>query len=326
MMTQLKATVPSRIAIDLYDMHGGLGRIDGSMGFSIEYPCLVFNASINPDIEIVNSQILDLELLSSLESSLNFIKEKMGFGGIKIELRECIPVHSGFGSKTATLLSTAYVYSRLYGGELDHRELGVLLRRGGTSGLGINLIDKGGFLIEAGHSTKIKNEFAPSSRTVNIYPSPVIARYDVPDWEILLVLPNFNSVHGRNENDFFKKVCPLPENEVGKLARIRLSQVLPAILESDLETFCDGINRIQETMWKRSEISIYGTKVKEIMEYLLSNGALGVGMSSIGPCIYAFGNDLVSLSDSVQSDTDRQYRFVGLTRPNNFGMALEEIE
>ena len=321
----LKVSVPARIAISLYDMNGNLGRIDGGMGFSLDWPRLVFSAKKieGKDISIEGRE-LELELRNALCDSLKKLQQLYGLNGVAIRFQETIQSHLGFGSKTATLLSTSCAYGKLYGFDLDFRELGVLLKRGGTSGVGINLIDKGGFILEGGHSTTDKNEFVPSSATTNIIPAPILVRYVMPDWDVLICVPNLQKTHGQKEVDFFKKVCPIPEDEVAKLARITLSQTLPSIAEGNLKVFCNSLNGIQTIGWKKHEVNLYGGKLLKLMQHIKYLGAWGIGMSSIGPGLYAVGGDLQFVRNHLLRTEPDSFHIVKITKPNNHGLTVVE--
>jgi len=317
-MEELEYKVPSRIAIDLYDMNGNLGRVDGSIGFSIENPCLRFTVRRTINITLRNGEILGDELQAAVEEGLRKIQRLHGFDGISIDFQESIPPHSGLGSKTATLLSTAHAYGLLYEKELDFRAIGVSLNRGGTSGLGINLIDKGGFIVDGGHSIREKKGFLPSSATNGVSAPPVLARYNMPEWDVLLVILDLPRVYGSKEKEFFRRICPVPADDVSRLARVTLSQVMPGVVEGDLGIFCEGINAVQKSVWKSGEICLYGARVKKLIASLRQQGALGVGMSSIGPSVYALGGDL----KKIATELDAVYSMVRITRPNNTGLRI----
>jgi beta-ribofuranosylaminobenzene 5'-phosphate synthase len=325
MGANLKVTVPSRIAISLYDMNGSLGRNDGGMGFSLKWPRLCFFAKKNNKKRIeVYCPSVSNEMKESIVSCLELIQKLYDLDGIFIKITETIPEHSGFGSKTATLLSISYIYLKLYCFDIDFRDLAIIIKRGGTSGIGINIIDKGGFLLEGGHSTSDKKEFLPSSSVKKINPAPVLARYDMPEWTVLICIPNLHRVYGINEKKFFANKCPIKEEDVSRLARITLSQALPSILEKDMETFCQAINQIQKFGWKKSEIEIYGAKLRFLMDKIIDLGALSVGMSSIGPGLYVFGRDLHQLRDLMLSNYNEIWENVQLTNPSNTGIIIEE--
>jgi len=319
---RLLYSAPSRIAINLYDMNGNLGRIDGGMGFSLERPRLRFAAEANTDIVIENDSLIPPELRAAVVSAIRTTLDTYGLEGIRIEFLEAIPLHCGFGCKTATILSVAHACGGVYGQAFDFRELGFLLGRGGTSGLGVNLIDRGGFVLEGGHSTVHKSAFLPSSTTHRVPIPPVLARHPMPSWDVLIVVPRTRRLHGDIEAAFFNRVCPVDQNDVESLARITLSQVLPAIVEQDIEVFASGVSCIQRCQWKASEISNYGRQVTGLMERIAKLGVLGIGMSSMGPCIYGFGS---SCQDAVHALESLDVGTVHVTKPNNIGYEVTAL-
>jgi len=320
---KLRYVVPSRIAINLYDMNGDLGREDGGMGFSIEYPKLVFESFNSGDLNINNKANMSFEMIKDIKNSIQTLKEKFNFeNNVTINIEESIPEHSGFGSKTATLLSIGHAYCKLNNHEISFKKLGEILRRGGTSGLGINLIKTGGFILEGGHSTKDKRLFQPSSSVNKVIAAPVLARYE-PNWEVLLILPKYERVFGEKERNFFSTICPINKEDIEKLARITLSKLLPSVAEDDLKNFCEGINLIQERTWKKSEIELYGKSIKELMkEIKSSNHSLGVGMSSIGPVIYVFGEDIKKVYEMFK---EKDLEMIKITKINNSGVEISKV-
>lgn len=325
MPTKIRASVPSRIAISLYDMNGSLGRIDGGMGFSLKWPRLCFTAikTDNQNIIIKSKNLLDEEITSSIIEALRKIQKFYNTKGVLIRIEESIPSHCGFGSKTATLLSLSYVYAKIYNTEVDFLELAVLLKRGGTSGIGINLINKGGFILEGGHSNKKKKDFIPSSSVKKVYPAPIIAQFKMPNWPFLICIPRLPRIHGKNERQFFRNTCPIKEDEVAKLARITLSQALPSVIEMDHNVFCKAVNSIQKIGWKRSEIEIYEGKILSYMKLIKDAGAEGVGMSSIGPGIYALGSNLSNIREFLLNNNSELWKDIQITYPCNQGMTIE---
>lgn len=321
---RLRYIVPSRIAINLYDMNGDLGRVDGGMGFSLEYPKLVFESFNSGDINIYNKANMSFEMIKEIKNSIQTLKEKFNFeNNITINIEESIPEHCGFGSKTATLLSIGHAYCKLNNHEISFKKLGGILRRGGTSGLGINLIKTGGFILEGGHSTKDKKLFQPSSSVKKVLAAPVLAKYE-PNWGVLLILPRYERVFGEKERNFFSTICPIDKEDIEKLARITLSKLLPSVAENDLKGFCEGINLIQERTWKKSEIELYGKSIKELMKEIKSrNPSLGVGMSSIGPVIYVFGEDIQKVYEMFK---EKDLEMIKVTKINNSGVEINILE
>ncbi|MFC1714374.1 hypothetical protein ACFL6S_11960, partial [Candidatus Poribacteria bacterium] len=102
----------------------------------------------------------------------------------------------------------------------------------------------------------------------------------------------------------------------------------PALVQRNLRYFGEAVDQIQSIAWKKIEIERQDHVVRQTMRFLRDNGAHGVGLSSWGPAIFCFGEDLRTLEAKTQaflSDTN-----VGgtcfLTRANNTGAVTIEEE
>ncbi len=62
-------------------------------------------------------------------------------------------------------------------------------------------------------------------------------------------------------------------------------ETLPAVVEEDIESFGDSINRIQKTGFKRREIALQRPEIRQMIE-LMQENTCGAGMSSFGPVVY----------------------------------------
>ena len=96
---------------------------------------------------------------------------------------------------------------------------------------------------------------------------------DFPDWPIVLAIPNTKGAHDAEEVDIFKKYCPIPLAEVQEICHVILMQMLPALVEEDLESFGKAINHIQLVGFKKREVELQPRPVLDIMEYMRDNGA-----------------------------------------------------
>jgi len=307
-------------------MNGNLGRLDGGVGFSINKPSLRFTIRKAKKLALHDHKKFSDELRTAVISRLTELAEKYSLGGADILIEDSIPEHRGFGSKTATLLSLGKLYGAMHDKNLSFEELALLFGRGGTSGIGVNIIDKGGFLVDGGHSAKHKDQFAPSSATVPQTLPPLLARHHMPEFVVLVVVPPLGKVFGEAERQFFADVCPIPEKDVLIISRIILMQLMPAIIENDLLSFAKAINTIQSLTWKRCEIDIYGPSVRDIMQFGLHSGALAAGMTSIGPGIYFVGQDLKKVHDRLISKFKlRRGKEIFFTMPNNQGIQYEVL-
>ncbi|MCD6506171.1 hypothetical protein J7M22_06055 [Candidatus Poribacteria bacterium] len=324
-MSEVIVRTPSRLHFALMDLNGSLGRIDGSVGVALERPGFrirlrrrVHGLSIEGDKAP--------PFADRIAHIANMMMERFDLGGLEVIVEEIIPPHWGLGSGTQISLALAHGIARLYGVELSREEAPVLVGRGGTSGIGVAAFYEGGFILDGGHRfPDQKSSYLPSSASKGTPPPPVILRRDFPDeWKLLIVIPPGRHVSGDEEVKLFTSLCPVPLCEVEKLSHIILMEMLPALIERDLDRFGDSIDRIQEVGWKRIEVEAQEEVVRETMRFLKREGALGVGLSSWGPTLYAVSRDPESLFEKTE-------KFLGslpgegicfLAGPNNSGALI----
>jgi beta-ribofuranosylaminobenzene 5'-phosphate synthase len=308
----LKIETPSRLHLTLLDLNGIYGRIDGGVGITIENPCLKLEAeSTHNGVEVDFSKSCQLtadlvkDYNSKIENSTLKIMDALKIdGGFKFTVNSAFPPHSGLGSGTQLSLAVAKLISSMNDLDLKALDLAKIVGRGGTSGIGVESFENGGFIIDGGHKSSEKDGFLPSSAS-DATPPPILARYDFPeDWKIILVIPDVErGVSGAEEIDAFQTYCPIPLGEVEKLSHLMLMKLMPSVLESDLDTFGEAVNKIQSIGFKRIENKLQNPYIAEIMENLRIAGAAGVGMSSFGPTIFAVTDtndkDIVSAANDM---------------------------
>lgn len=278
-MSMIKVLSPSRLHLTLIDLNADLGRVDGGAGITLESPGMELSATESDTVEIFGDSVLASKVRQAAEVLLPAGR------GIRIRIEESLPDHVGLGSGTQASLSAAAAINRMYGLGKSVRELAVAVGRGGTSGIGVAAFENGGIILDGGHKFKDKCAFSPSaaSRTP---PGPVLFKKDFPDWPIVVAIPNTKGAHDAEEVDIFKKYCPIPLAEVQEICHVILMQMLPALVEEDLESFGRAINHFQLTGFKRREVELQPRSVLDIMEYMRDNGASGSGISSFGPVVY----------------------------------------
>jgi beta-ribofuranosylaminobenzene 5'-phosphate synthase len=325
-MRKITVITPSRLHFALIDLNGSLGRVDGSIGLTLANPGFRITAQYADEMEIV----APIEIASRAKMLLELLQKKCEISNIRIEIEESIPSHVGLGSGTQLSLGIAQAVCSLHDLDLTHQEMAFLVERGGTSGIGISAFSQGGFIIDGGHEFLKdgfygeKSSFLPSSASKGVKPPPVIARYDFPDWDILITIPNCRHISGEDEVRLFQTLCPLPLDDVRSIAHVVLLKLLPAIVQHDLNSFGEAVDIIQCIGWKKTEIEKQDEIVKQTMSFIRSNGGYGVGLSSWGPAIFCFGEDLTSLqakaSDFLTENNPGGYCF--LTHANNSGATI----
>jgi len=278
-MNMIKVVSPSRLHLTLIDLNAELGRVDGGAGITLESPGMELLASEADNVEIVGDSLLAGKMRKAADALLPEGK------GIKLQINDSLPDHVGLGSGTQAALSAAAAINKIYGLGKSVRELAIAVGRGGTSGIGVAAFENGGIILDGGHKFKDKCAFSPSAAS-HVPPGPVLFRRDFPDWPIVLAIPNTKGVHDAEEVDIFKKYCPIPLAEVQEICHVILMQMLPALVEEDLESFGKAINHFQLVGFKRREVELQLRPVLDIMEYMRDNGASGSGISSFGPVVY----------------------------------------
>lgn len=278
-MNMIKVVSPSRLHLTLIDLNAELGRVDGGAGITLESPGMELLAAEANNVEIVGDSLLAGKMRKAADALLPAGK------GIKLQINDSLPDHVGLGSGTQAALSAAAAINKIYGLGKSVRELAIAVGRGGTSGIGVAAFENGGIILDGGHKFKDKCAFSPSAAS-HVPPGPVLFRRDFPDWPIVLAIPNTKGAHDAEEVDIFKKYCPIPLAEVQEICHVILMQMLPALMEEDLESFGKAINHFQLVGFKRREVELQLRPVLDIMEYMRDNGASGSGISSFGPVVY----------------------------------------
>ncbi len=316
---------PARLHFGLLDLNGGLGRIDGGIGLALEAPRTVISAGRGAAVEVFCP--IDRELEGRVGAAARAVCEAYGFPGASVRILARAKPHSGLGSASQALVGAGIAICALYGKKAVASEIAALVGRGGTSGIGVGAIESGGFLLDGGHRFRrgqgSKAGYSPSSASVGVPPPPVLARYNFPAWDVLIVIPSGEGASGERERDLFEEACPIAGRDVEKMARILLVQMLPALVEADLPAFGAAMESYQHYGFKRFELKTQGPLIAECIEFLRSNGGAGVGMSSWGPSLYAFGRDLSDLRLKAGEWLNaRGGGEVILTKANNTGYRL----
>lgn len=306
-------SAPSRIHISLIDLNGSLGRVDGGVGFALQEPRVMVRVERSSELSVSGRHA------EVAERAAERVLSAYSLPGARVEVLSAYPRHVGLGSGTQLSLAVARGICSAYGIESSVRELAEITRRGGTSGIGVLAFEAGGFVLDAGHAKKLKQEFLPSSASTA--PPPVaLMRRDMPDWEIAVVLPACGErVHSRREVNIFRDFCPLPLSQVQELCHILLMKLLPSLVERDIESFGEGINMIQRVGFKSIELMLQRREVRELLS-LCQRLSYGAGLSSFGPVIYAFPRSAAEFAEAVSSRSD--VRCVWFTRADNRGAAV----
>jgi len=274
---EVTVSVPARLHLGFFDLHGGLGRRFGSIGVAI--------SELQTRIAIERASGTDITGPESdrVERYLATMQRDLGIaGGHRVRILEAVPAHAGLGSGTQLALAVAAAVRRLHDLPLDVAGDAIRLDRGARSGAGVGLFHHGGLVVDGGRGPALR-------------PAPVIARMPVPDdWRILVILdPSRQGKHGEAEVTAFEKLPPFPADLAAHLCRLLVMQALPSLTEQDIAGFGSAITEIQQRLGDYYAPAQGGSRfmsadVAAVLDALARAGATGIGQSSWGPTAFAF--------------------------------------
>lgn len=323
----LKIKAFPRIHITLIGMDREGYRINGGIGFSMASPTL--NLRFEPDGEICvldkRSQGFSKNELTRLDNHLNkVLKDERLTEGFRCVIEDSrIFSHYGFGTSTMVYLSCIEALLIINKREHTNDDVVNLSGRGGTSGIGISTYFKGGFVFDTGVTNNAVGDLAPSScfKGDNYRKPLMFKNISLPGWEFGICIPPIQNKTEEEEKAFFDKSCPIGQEAVEKILYESVYGISSSLLENDFNTFCKSVDSIQKTKWKLLERNLYGEELKMVESVIRKAGAKCVGMSSLGPLLYFFGEDIDGIVDQVNADLTggKCYK----TSFNNSGRILE---
>lgn len=278
----VKIAAPGRLHLGFLDLHGGLGRLYGSLGLALEDISTVIDARHDDKLLVTGPDSSRAHTYA--ERMLAHLNVR---SGLRITIRHAIPEHAGLGSGTQMALAIGTAINKLFGANLSLSAIARILDRGNRSGIGIGTFKYGGFIVDGGRNSLTE---VP----------PIISQLHFPDsWRFILVLDRKRQgVHGLQESKAFVKLGKMNENVSAVLCRLLLMQVLPAVAEQDCKLFGAAINEIQVIMgayFKTAQAGLFASPaVARTLARLRQQGATGIGQSSWGPtgfAIYASETD-----------------------------------
>jgi beta-ribofuranosylaminobenzene 5'-phosphate synthase len=273
----ITVTIPARLHLGFLDLNGSLGRRFGSIGLSITglrtkvaFRRATANHVTGPEHERVMSHVEKMAQRLGVDS------------GHVVEILEAVPAHAGLGSGTQLALAVAAGIRRLHGLPLDIQGDALYLGRGGRSGAGMGLFLSGGLVVDGGNAK-------------NGLPAPIVSHMRFPNrWRVIVVLdPARRGIHGAAEIDAFTRLPPFPDSDAGRLCRLVIMKMLPAVAEEDIVSFGSAITEIQSVVGgyfapAQGGSAFTSPGVEAVLAALAGEGAVGIGQSSWGPTGFAF--------------------------------------
>ena len=235
MSESIQIRTPSRLHFGLFGWGPEVVRQFGGIGLMIESPSLELSVE-----RAARGSSRDRWRAGSRQSSPGFVSVYSNAAACCPRLESASAVHrrSTRDSESGTQLSLAVARGLLHlAGFPDPGPTGLarLTGRGSRSGIGLHGFQHGGLIVDGGRK-----------REGDI--PPLLARASFPEeWSILIVQPpGVGGLHGSDESYAFSKLPPISRDAVDALCRLVLLEILPAVLEHDLEAFGAGLGELQE--------------------------------------------------------------------------------
>lgn len=321
----------ARLHLSLIDLNGLEGRLDGGIGITLENPSLKIECSESGDdteivfdknLNVLNKEVYESKIIDATRNMKNYLNIGTNY---EFVIKEIYPVHHGLGLGTQLALAVAKLISELNETKLNTINLAKIIQRGGTSGIGVYSFDAGGLIVDGGHKKSQKIDYLPSS-AANVSPPPLIARYDFPDdWNIILVTPKTNDgVSGQEEIDVFQTYSPINIQDVQQISYLTLMKLMPAIVEKDIQSFGEAVNKIQSLGFKKVERDLQDSKINKLINTMGELNMPAVGMSSFGPTCFGISDENPkSLQKEIEQLTEGTAE-ITVTKGKNHGAVLKK--
>ncbi|MFX1295520.1 MAG: beta-ribofuranosylaminobenzene 5'-phosphate synthase [Promethearchaeota archaeon] len=330
---KIKIITPSRLHFGLIDLNGSIGRIDGGLGVTLNEPNIIIEAekdhSTDYRLHITNSPgYSGAEIEELTKTIMKLLKVK---NNISFKITSNIPAHIGLGSKTQLSLAISKAVCLLNNIKKSPYELAIITSRAGTSRIGLTAFERGGFIVDGGHTfgkNRQKETYLPSSAS-KAPPAPILYWDIIPnDWYFIIIIPQIKrGAHGFEEINIFQESCPISLEDVRIISHIILMKILPSIKEKNINAFGHGIYELQSIGFKKLEVELQEEVVSELMEFCMENGASGSGMSSFGPTTFALIKELSNaqkLKQKIEMFLNNKYKTdIFITNVNNKGAFMK---
>lgn len=311
MTTRVTVTTGARLHFGpLCDARRGERRF-GGIGLMVDSPaCRVTVSRADRDEFLAPPEFAD-----AVRNAASRLREERGIAEtVSVRLESGIPRHAGLGSGTQTALAVGQAVNVLFSGEpADAESLARSLGRGKRSAVGIHGFQRGGFVIDAGKR-------APDDV------GTLAVRLDVPHaWRFVLITPgDRRGPAGEAETAAFAELPEMPTGVSGRLCRLALLRLLPALRAADQRGFAESLYEYGHTVGEYFAPVQGGVFADPGMARLAARlrreGIAGVAQSSWGPSIAVVLPDEPSarqLAADLQSRDWLEGCGIAITRPRN---------
>jgi beta-ribofuranosylaminobenzene 5'-phosphate synthase len=314
---------PARLHFGLIDLNGGMGRFFGGLGVAIDRPNVVLEAQTSEGFSVTGEKA---ELVMSLAE--RFLETYHINADVSIHVEQSIPEHSGLGSGTQLALAVAAALAKLFQVKASIQELSLAMGRMKRTGVGTTVFDQGGFVVDGGK--KMANDSIISESF-----SPLIFRHPFPEeWKFVVAVPDVKKGLAKaEEKNAFGQMPPMPAETVGRICRLTVMKLLPALVDRDIGSFGEALTQIQVVIGDYFAVAQGGTfsssAATEAIDFMKKRGAYGVGQSSWGPAVYGLvqgEKEAKKLQAEVEAFLqDRDGGQVFVANANNRGATIKYV-
>ena len=290
------------------------GRRFGGIGMMIDQPGISVTATESDKELVSGGHAATRERLTRILRALGDHTRDLP---MEWQLSSTSPEHAGFGTGTQLSLAVSSILAKRITGTWPRAcHLAPQLGRGARSAIGIYGFDQGGFLVDAGQS-------GPEAI------GDLAVRVAVPsEWRILILqrtVPQAG-LSGPAELAAFERLPAMSSTLTGRLCRIVLMRVLPALQTGDCEDFTRAVAE-------------YGREVGQYFAPVQSGIFADAGLSQVSPHLQSrlvqssWGPTVVTFVSSqaeAQDESTKILRELGggwrceIARPLNQGAARTE--
>jgi len=286
--TVCEVEVPARLHASVADMNRfGIGQPGGGgVGFAVALHSRA-RAVISPASGIEGSG----ERPALARHLASLFRELTGFdGGIELEVADHGHRHMGLGSSVGTLTAGAIALNEILGRPLALRDVRKLVAHNyceETSIAGETLVK--GFETNVGAMLALHGGMVVASDACEILYRTALP----PTMKALLLVPRLGPKVSSGEQEaqaLLTRARDLDRRDGPAKAYRVLMDLLPAMIRGDAETVGEVIWALTSLGSKHAECCLHGAEGKEIYETmgkLRRDGAEIVGMSSVGPAVFA---------------------------------------
>lgn len=266
----------SRLHLGFTNLGQDLGRRFGSIGVAIDRPSAAIVVEENHALEI------DGEDREAVRAAVRRFCDAFSVEPrVRVIVKRRIPAHVGLGSGTQLAVAVGAGLAAMCGVDASVGEIAAAVNRGRRSGIGVAAFGGGGFIMDAG--------VACDAEGPGRVPT-VVWRHDVPsDWCFIVAVPSGEGLSSHCEEGVFAALEPSVRVSE-EVCRITQLQLMPALVERDLEVFgraLTAIDRRTGSSFADVQEGLYSHQpTADIVDFMLAAGAAGAGQSSWGPAVY----------------------------------------